>query len=67
MKILFERILITYISLKLKCHGVKCGNAYTVPSSLLTIMEFGGPRQEESQTTTFTFDDRTSHLYFQIV
>ena len=27
-------------------------------------MEFGGPRQEESQTTTFTFDDRTSALVF---
>ena len=37
---------------------------YGIPSSLLTIMEFGGPRQEESQTTTFTFDDRTSALVF---
>ena len=23
-------------------------------------MEFGGPRQQDSQTSTFTFDDRTS-------
>ena len=37
---------------------------YGIPSSLLTIMEFGGPRQQESQTTTFTFDDRTSALVF---
>ena len=37
---------------------------YGIPSSLLTIMEFGGPRQEESQSTTFTFDDRTSALVF---
>ena len=35
-------------------------STYGIPSSLLTIMEFGGPRQEESQTSTFTFDDRTS-------
>ena len=35
-------------------------STYGIPSSLLTIMEFGGPRQQETQTTTFTFDDRTS-------
>ena len=35
-------------------------STYGIPSSLLTIMEFGGPRQETSQTSTFTFDDRTS-------
>ena len=35
-------------------------STYGIPSSLLTIMEFGGPRQQDSQTTTFTFDDRTS-------
>lgn len=33
---------------------------YGIPSSLMTIMEFGGPRQESSQISTFTFDDRTS-------
>ena len=35
-------------------------STYGIPSSLLTIMEFGGPRQTDSQTSTFTFDDRTS-------
>ena len=35
-------------------------STYGIPSSLLTIMEFGGPRQEKSQTSTFTFDDRTA-------
>ena len=35
-------------------------STYGIPSSLLTIMEFGGPRQQDSQTSTFTFDDRTS-------
>ena len=35
-------------------------STYGIPSSLLTIMEFGGPRQDSTQTSTFTFDDRTS-------
>lgn len=49
----------------LKHKGTKRGlsavlSTYGVPSSLLTIMEFGGPRQQTSQTSTYTFDDRTS-------
>tara|TARA_R110001592_G_scaffold4546_2_gene25566 strand:+ start:20682 stop:26600 length:5919 start_codon:yes stop_codon:yes gene_type:complete len=38
---------------------------YGIPSSLLTIMEFGGPRNTESQSSTFTFDDRTAAAVFQ--
>ncbi len=38
---------------------------YGIPSSLLTIMEFGGPRNTESQISTFTFDDRTAAAVFQ--
>ena len=38
---------------------------YGIPSSLLTIMEFGGPRNTESQSSTFTFDDRTAAVKFQ--
>ena len=40
-------------------------STYGIPSSLLTIMEFGGPRNESSQTSTFTFDDRTAAVVFQ--
>ena len=38
---------------------------YGIPSSLLTIMESGGPRNTESQSSTFTFDDRTAAAVFQ--
>ena len=39
---------------------------YGVPSSLLTIMEYGGPQDPSSDaTTTFTFDDRTASLNFE--
>ena len=38
---------------------------YGIPSSLLTIMEFGGPRNTEAQSSTFTFDDRTAAAVFQ--
>ena len=38
---------------------------YGVPSSMLTIMEFGGPIDPtNSGTTSFTFDDRTSSINF---
>jgi hypothetical protein len=38
---------------------------YGVPSSMLTIMEYGGPNDPSSDaTTTFTFDDRTCALQF---
>lgn len=38
---------------------------YGVPTSMLTILEFGGPQDPtESSTTTFTFDDRTAALNF---
>lgn len=38
---------------------------YGVPSSLLTIMEFGGPTDPSTNaTTSFTFDDRTCALHF---
>jgi len=37
---------------------------YGVPSSLLTIMEFGGPQDPtRGGSTKFTFDDRTAALY----
>ena len=39
---------------------------YGVPQSMLTIMEFGGPNDPETNgTTDFTFEDRTAalHLY----
>ena len=37
---------------------------YGVPSSLLTIMEFGGPRDPtKGGSTKFTFDDRTAAIY----
>lgn len=36
---------------------------YGIPSSLLTVMEFGGPQDVESSgTTQFTFDDRTAAI-----
>jgi len=35
-------------------------SCYGVPASLLTVMEFGGPREiTESGTTKFTYEDRT--------
>jgi hypothetical protein len=38
---------------------------YGVPSSLLTVMEFGGPQDPSTDATTlFTFDDRTAALNF---
>jgi hypothetical protein len=38
---------------------------YGVPSSLLTVMEFGGPQDPTNgASTTFTFDDRTAALNF---
>lgn len=43
------------ISAALSCYGV--------PNSLLTVMEFGGPQNRNSEaTTTFTFEDRTASL-----
>ena len=39
---------------------------YGVPSSMLTIMEYGGPNDPSTAaTTTFTFDDRTCSLHFE--
>ena len=39
---------------------------YGVPSSMLTIMEYGGPQDPSADaTTTFTFDDRTCALHFE--
>ena len=35
---------------------------YGVPSSMLTIMEFGGPRNADGGTTKFSFEDRTAAL-----
>lgn len=35
---------------------------YGVPSSLLTIVEFGGPATTGSQSTKFTYEDRTAAL-----
>jgi hypothetical protein len=37
-------------------------SCYGVPSSLLTIMEFGGPGVQPSDTTQYTYDDRTAAL-----
>lgn len=38
---------------------------YGIPSSLLTIMEFGGPRDTTSSgVTQFTYDDRTAAINF---
>jgi hypothetical protein len=45
------------ISAALSCYGI--------PQSLLTVMEFGGPRDTESTgTTKFTFEDRTASINF---
>ncbi len=39
---------------------------YGIPTSMLTIMEYGGPQDPSSDaTTTFTFDDRTCALHFE--
>ena len=39
--------------------------SYGIPQSLLTIMEFGGPKDPtQGGTTSFTFEDRTSALKF---
>ena len=35
---------------------------YGVPSSMLTIMEFGGPRSADGGTTKFSFEDRTAAI-----
>jgi hypothetical protein len=36
---------------------------YGVPSSLLTIMEFGGPQDpDSSRVSKFTYDDRTAAI-----
>ena len=35
---------------------------YGVPSSLLTIVEFGGPANSGSQSTKYTYEDRTAAL-----
>ena len=35
---------------------------YGVPSSMLTIMEFGGPRKADGGTTKFSFEDRTAAI-----
>ena len=38
---------------------------YGIPASLLTIMEFGGPQDPQTNATTkFTFEDRTAALSF---
>lgn len=38
-------------------------SCYGVPASLLTVMEFGGPRDTtQSGTTKFTYDDRTAAI-----
>jgi len=38
-------------------------SCYGIPSSMLTVMEFGGPRDvNESGTTKFTYDDRTASI-----
>jgi len=38
-------------------------SAYGVPASLLTVMEFGGPKDPTSSgTTKFTFEDRTAAI-----
>ena len=35
---------------------------YGVPSSMLTIMEFGGPRNADGGTTKYSFEDRTAAI-----
>ena len=37
-------------------------SCYGVPSSMLTIMEFGGPRSSDGGTTKFSFEDRTAAI-----
>ena len=38
-------------------------SCYGIPSSMLTVMEFGGPRDVTSSgTTKFTYDDRTASI-----
>lgn len=37
-------------------------SCYGVPSSLLTIVEFGGPSNTPSETTKFTYEDRSAFL-----
>lgn len=37
-------------------------SCYGIPSSMLTIMEFGGPRNSDGGTTKFSFEDRTAAL-----
>lgn len=37
-------------------------SCYGVPSSLLTIVEFGGPSVTGSQSTKYTYEDRTAEL-----
>ena len=37
-------------------------SCYGVPSSLLTIMEFGGPSNTPSDTNKFTYEDRSAYL-----
>ena len=40
-------------------------SSYGVPSSLLTIMEFGGPKVRDNETKQFTYEDITAALNFQ--
>lgn len=38
-------------------------SCYGVPASMLTVMEFGGPREvTQSGTTSFTYEDRTASI-----
>lgn len=37
-------------------------SCYGVPSSLLTIIEFGGPSNTASETNKFTYEDRSAYL-----
>lgn len=38
-------------------------SCYGIPASMLTVMEFGGPREvTESGTTSFTYEDRTASI-----
>ena len=37
-------------------------SCYGVPSSMLTIMEFGGPRNGDGGVTKFSFEDRTAAI-----
>ena len=40
-------------------------SCYGIPASMLTIMEFGGPREiTDSGTTKFTYEDRTAAINF---